>query len=171
MNRQQQINASKKASQVYGLRVRGWRVTEIASSLGIPERTVYYLLAEGDRITDGRIRSLNRDGALRQLLLAHEERERKLWDLLTTAKLEIVKTQCLRQMIDEEKRFEELLVRLSVLQKATDIKTEHDINITERKDLRIRIDVRYSDSQLADRVPDFVGRLRRPGALDCAAPA
>lgn len=169
MNRQQQIEASVKARQVYGLRVRGWRVVEIADKFGIPERTVYYLLQEGDRITDGRIRSLNRDGALRQLLLAHEERERKLWDLIVTTRVDVVKAHCLKQLVEEERRFEELLVRMKVLPKATDLKIENDY--TEKKELRIQIDVRYSDAQLADRVPDFVGRLRRPGALDCAAPA
>ena len=169
MNRQQQINASKKASQVYGLRVRGWRVAEIATSLGIPERTVYYLLQEGDRITEGRIRSLTRDGALRQLLLAHEERERKLWDLIVTTRVDIVKAHCLKQLVEEERRFEELLVRMKVLPKATDVKFESEY--TEKKDLRLHVEVRYPDDQLVGRTTDLVGRLRRPGALDCAAPS
>lgn len=160
MNRQQQINASKKASQVYGLRVRGWRVAEIATSLGIPERTVYYLLQEGDRITEGRIRSLTRDGALRQLLLAHEERERKLWDLIVTTRVDIVKAHCLKQLVEEERRFEELLVRMKVLPKAADLKTEHDITYTEKKDLRLRVEVRYPDDQLVGRTADFFGRVR-----------
>jgi len=160
MGRSSKIVASKKASQVYDLRVRGWRITEIASSLGIPERTVYYLLAEGDRITDGRIRNLTRDGALRQLLLGHEHRERKLWDLVVTARTEVVRAMCLRQLVEEEKRFEELLVRMRVIPKAIDLKTEHDVTYTERKDVRILVRVDYANAELAERFTDLVSRVR-----------
>ena len=158
MNRQQQITASKKASQVYGLKVRGWRTSEIAASLGIGERQVRWLLQEGDRLTDGRIRQLSRDGALRQLLLAHEERERKLWDLFTTTRLDIVKAGCLKQMIDEEKKFEALLERMGVI--TPQPQAPIDVNLNEKKELRIHIEVRYSDEQLADRTADLIGRLR-----------
>lgn len=160
-----------KGSEVYRLMVRGWTPSEISASLGVPYSSVTWMLREAQRITDGQIERLNKEGVLRELYQHHRERKRTLWMLYTTAKLEVVKVSCLKQLADEDERFEALAERLSLIDPRTAFKTEHDINITERKDLRIRIDVRYSDIQLADRVPDFVGRLRRPGALDCAAPA
>lgn len=160
-----------KGSEVYRLMVRGWTPSEISASLGVPYSSVTWMLREAQRITDGQIEQLNKEGVLRELYQHHRERKRTLWMLYTTARLEVVKVACLKQLADEDERFEALAERMSLVEPRTTLKTEHDINITERKDLRIRIDVRYSDIQLADRVPDFVGRLRQPGALDCAAPA
>jgi hypothetical protein len=49
---------------------------------------------------------------------------------------------------------------MNVLKPLPDLRTQHDINITEQKELRIRVDVRYRDDQLVDRTADLVGRLR-----------
>jgi len=169
--RSQKLAASDKAMQVYRLFVRGWTTPEIASSSGVPLRTVQWIIQEADRITDGQIGRLNEEGVLRELYLGHRERKRTLWQLYTTARLEVVKVACLKQLVDEDERFETLAERLSVLKPLPVVRTQHDITYTEQKDLRLRVEVRYADDQLVGRAADLVGRLRRPGALDCAAPA
>ena len=148
-----------KGSEVYRLMVRGWTPSEISASLGVPYSSVTWMLREAQRITDGQIERLNKEGVLRELYQHHRERKRTLWMLYTTAKLEVVKVSCLKQLAEEDERFEALAERLNLIEPRTALKTEHDINITERKDLRIRVDVRCSDSQLASRFPDLVGRL------------
>ena len=158
--RSQKLALSDKAGQVYRLFVRGWNTTEIASSTGVPLRTVQWILQESDRITDGQIGRLNQEGVLRELYQGHKERKRTIWQLFTTARLEVVKVACLKQLAEEDGRFESLAERMNVLQPLPDLRTQHDINITEQKELRIRVDVRYRDDQLVDRTADLVGRLR-----------
>ncbi len=162
---------SPKALQVYRLRIRGWTSREIAETQGIPERTVRHIIHAGQVLTDGEIRHLNKEGVLRELFENARERTRTLWQLFTTARLEVVKATCIKLLQEEDAILEQLAVRLSLLEPTPDLTTKHDITYTEKKDLRLRVEVRYSDDQLIGRTADIFGRVRRPGPLDCAAPA
>ncbi len=148
-----------KAMQVYRLRIRGWNSREIAEMQSIPERTVRHIIQAGQDLTDGEIRHLNKEGILRELFENARERKRTIWQLFTTARLEVVKATCIRLLQEEDAVLEQLAVRLNLLEPTPDLTTKHDINITEKKELRIRVDVHYRDDQLVDRTADLVGRL------------
>ena len=116
INTKQKQSASEKVFKVYDLKIRGWRVPEIAAATGIPIRTVYRLLKEGDRITEGQIRNLTRGAVLRELMVSHQARHRKAWDLISTTKMDVVKVACLKQLLDEDQRYEKLLARMKVIE-------------------------------------------------------
>jgi len=151
---------SPKALQVYRLRIRGWTSREIAETQGIPERTVRHIVHAGQDLTDGEIRHLNKEGILRELFENTRERRRVLWQLYTSARLEVVKPTCLKLLQEEDAILEKLAVRLSLLEPTPDLTTKHDITYTEKKDLRLRVEVRYPNDELALRTADFFGRVR-----------
>ena len=95
---------TKRAAIVYRQLVRGLTPPEIAESEGIPVRTVYWLIKEGNRVLGGQFEILVSTGLVKLLFANQQERRRELWALFTSTQQDAVQVSCLARLAEEDDR-------------------------------------------------------------------
>ena len=162
MARLSKDKAKAKALVIYRHLVRGFQPGEIAQAEGLRLRLVHYYIQEGGRILDGEFAHLTKASILREMWSNHQERKLQLWTLYAKTANGMGKVACLKLLADEDERLEHIGLRMGILDPLTTLKGQLDVNVNEKKDIRIRIDehVHYDDTELATRFPDLLSRIR-----------